>query len=266
MKITVKPYICFVCLAVLACAGQAAANPGFAAGAGHMDKTMEQREQEVQAELDKRDAAPKISGKVVETMDAGAYTYALLENDGKKTWVAMPEMKVTAGQELVFSGASEMRNFKSKSLGRTFEQIFFCGPPDKKIGGDADGPMAGKASVGSAGIVPVIAEPIKVDKATGKSAYTIEEVYTYKASLDKKPITMKGKVVKVSEGIMGKNWVHVQDGTGDAKKKSNNLVVTTSELPKIGDIIVISGTLSADKDFGGGYRYDVIIEDAVIKQ
>lgn len=211
------------------------------------------------------EAGAKITGKVVETMTSGGYTYALLENKGVKTWVAMPETAVAVGQELVFDGGSEMWNFKSKSLGRTFDKIMFCNAPLKKVGGEEDGKMAGKVSVGSETAVTVKNEKIKVEKATGENAYTVAEVYANKAGLDKKRVVVRGKVVKVSAGIMDKNWIHVQDGSGDAKTKTNNLVVTSQDLAKVGDVVTVTGTLYMDKDFGGGYKYDVIVEEATIK-
>ncbi len=70
-----------------------------------------------------------LSGKVVETMNSGGYTYVCLEKNGKKTWVAVPQMKVTVGQEMSFQPGQEMRNFTSKSLNRTFDSIIFSGGP-----------------------------------------------------------------------------------------------------------------------------------------
>lgn len=79
-----------------------------------------------------KEEAP-LSGKVVETMDSGGYTYALLEKKGKKTWVAVPQMKITKGQNISFQPGMEMENFKSKTLNRTFDRIIFsAGPIIKK--------------------------------------------------------------------------------------------------------------------------------------
>ena len=106
-------------------------------------------------------------------------------------------------------------------------------------------------------------EKINVEKAAGPDAYTVGEIYEKRAALNGKNVVLNGKVVKVSEGIMGKNWIHVQDGTGDSTKKTHNLVATTSgDLPAVGDVVTVKGTVSMDKDFGSGYRYNVIIENA----
>jgi hypothetical protein len=101
-----------------------------------------------------------------------------------------------------------------------------------------------------------------VDKASGPDAYTIAEIFQNSKKLEEKKVIIRGKVVKVSAGVMKKNWIHLQDGTGDAG--NNDLVVTSDDLPKTGDIVTASGTLYNDKDFGGGYKYKVIIEKAGI--
>ena len=123
------------------------------------------------------------------------------------------------------------------------------------------------ASGGSEGAkAPVSSEPIKVEKAKGADAFSVAETYEKAAKLDKKTVVVRGKVVKVSMGIMGKNWVHLRDGSGDPGKGTNNLVVTTQDVPKVGDVVTAKGTLHKDKDFGAGYKYRVIVEEATVKQ
>lgn len=112
---------------------------------------------------------------------------------------------------------------------------------------------------------PASPEPIKVEKAKGADAYTVAETYEKAGKLDKKPVVVRGKVVKISKGIMGKNWTHLRDGSGDAGKGTNNLVVTSQDEPKVGDVVTAKGTLYKDKDFGAGYLYQVIVEEATIK-
>ncbi len=208
-----------------------------------------------------------LSGKVVETMNSGGYTYILLEKNGKKIWVAVPLMTVTVGQEIALQPGQEMGNFTSKSLNRTFDIIIFSGGPalpQQASTAPADHRAAG---VGSSKSAAAPAEKgIKVEKASGPNAYTVGDVFAKRAELDKKTAVVRGKVVKVSEGIMGSNWIHLQDGTGDAGKKTHDLVVTTQEHPAVGDIVTVNGTVSANKDFGAGYKYDVLIEKASIQR
>ena len=65
---------------------------------------------------------------------------------------------------------------------------------------------------------------------------------------------------------MGKNWLHIQDGTGNPLKNQHDLVVTTAEDAEEGKVITIAGTLAFERDFGAGYKYEVIVEDAKIEQ
>jgi len=206
-----------------------------------------------------------LSGKVVETMDSGGYTYVCLEKKGKKTWVAVPEMKVSVGQQMSLQPGQEMVNFTSKSLGRTFDSIIFSGGPTSASQSANSNEMGVKKAAGSkAASSP--AKDIKVAKATGPDAYTVGEIFEKRTALHEKTAVVKGKVVKVSAGIMGKNWIHLQDGTGDPKQGTNDLVATSDESPSLGDVITIKGTVFKDKDFGAGYKYSVIMEKASIQR
>ncbi len=211
---------------------------------------------------------PSISGKIVETMNSGGYTYLCIEKDGKKTWAAIPETKVTVGEDISLPPGYEMANFTSKTLNRTFEKVIFTtGPTSAQSSHGASDKMSiHGGSMGSKSEETTTTENIKVEKATGPSAYTVAEIFGKKSELDKKTVVVSGKVVKVSAGIMGKNWLHIQDGSGNAKDGNNDLVVTTQEISKVGDVVTAQGTLFKDKDFGSGYKYDVIIEEASIKK
>lgn len=83
-----------------------------------------------------------------------------------------------------------------------------------------------------------------------------------KTALVGKTVSAQGKVVKVNNGIMGRNFVHVQDGTGDAS--NNNLIVTSKDTANVGESVSVTGVVVMDRDFGGGYSYPLLIEDAKI--
>jgi hypothetical protein len=210
------------------------------------------------AEVKGQDDLSTLSGKVVETMDSGGYTYVNLQKNGKKIWVAVPQMKVTVGQEISFAPGMVMNEFKSNSLNRTFDAIVFSsGVAGQESKASVPKPSEGKQTE---------TKKVKVEKSSGPNAYTVAELHEKSAALDKKNIVVKGQVVKVSQGIMGKNWVHIQDGSGDSSKGSNNIVATTQDLPSVGDVVTAKGTLYKDKDFGSGYKYAVIVEEASIKK
>ncbi|WP_265949478.1 hypothetical protein [Dechloromonas sp. A34] len=91
---------------------------------------------------------------------------------------------------------------------------------------------------------------------------TVAAVYKDKSALAGKEVTVKGKVVKVNNGIMGRNFVHVQDGTGDAS--SNNLIITSKQTAAVGDTVQVTGKVFLNRDFGSGYNYPLLIEESTI--
>lgn len=217
---------------------------------------------------EKDDASGNIAGKVVETMDSGGYTYVCLEKSGKKTWVAVPEMKVTVGAKMAFLPGTVMPDFMSKSLNRTFDSIVFSSGPANNggQGAAANVPGGDPSHVGSKANVAGLDKSVKVEKAAGANAYTVAEVYAKSAALNKKTVSVRGKVVKFSQGIMGKNWAHLQDGSGDQQKGTHNLVATTLYTVAVGDVVTATGTFAKDRDFGAGYLYKAILEDAKVQK
>lgn len=248
--------ILMIALITMICTGVVSASPQKASSA--------QKKPSVMAETGGLNAGP--SGKVVETMDAGGYTYVCLEKNGTKTWVAVPQMKVVVGSDMAFQPGNEMQNFTSKSLNKTFDKINFSGGPMATGASQAGNAAAPVGPTGSKAQIATQDKTIKVDKATGPDAYTVAEVYAKRSALNKKTVVVKGKVVKVSQGIMGKNWVHIQDGSGDQKKGTHNLVATTHDMAAVGDIVTVTGTFAKDKDFGAGYLYKAIVEDAKVQK
>jgi hypothetical protein len=127
--------------------------------------------------------------------------------------------------------------------------------------------MPGADSTGGSKAAATVKETrISVPKAAGANAYTVEGAFANSAKLNKQKVVVRGKVVKISSGIMGKNWIHLQDGTGTSAKGTHDLVFTSRDTAATGDVVTASGTLAKDRDFGSGYRYSVIIEDATFKK
>ncbi len=230
--------------------------------------------------------APTVTGTILETMNASGYTYMLIDSGKEKNWVAIPTTTVVNGATVNYYEGMEMKNFTSKTLDRTFESVIFSpGLADEKaetvqqlaadttkdsfseaVKAEKMSPVATmpmEKSPGSAGaIVPL--EEISIEKATGANGYTVGEIFARGKELAGQKVQVQGQVVKFNPLIMGKNWIHLQDGTGNPMNNSHDLVVTSTETVAVNDIVTIEGTLAADKDFGAGYRYEVIIEDAAI--
>ncbi len=234
-------------------------------------------------------AAGGVRGKVLERIDAAPYSYLKIAGPSGEVWAAVPQAAVNAGDEVVIENPMPMDGFESKTLNRKFEKLYFG-----TLGGQGGAAQAGApAGMPPAGGMPPGAAPtpgqmppggmpppgmaaqhaaaaagptdvgdVKVPKATGKDAKTVAEVHAQKAQLKEKKVTVRGKVVKANAGIMGKNWFHIRDGSGSQEKGDNDITITSDANAGVGDVIVVVGTVRVDKDFGAGYAYPVIIEEA----
>lgn len=218
------------------------------------------------------------SGTVVETMDAGSYTYVQVDDGSKKIWAAAPQFTVAVGDKVVVPQGDAMRDFHSKTLQRTFDVIYFV-PAVQVVGGHGgDKGMAAHGAAGQAPAAPAgaghamaghsgatTAQAAGVDLSNIRKAdggETIAELFEKKAALAGKDVAVRARVVKFTPNVMGKNWLHVQDGTGAAG--TNDLTVSTSATAAVGNTVLVRGKLATDKDLGFGYHYDAIIEDATV--
>jgi hypothetical protein len=215
-----------------------------------------------------------ISGKVLQVLNSGGYSYIYLQkSNGEKIWIAVTETRAKEGDRMSFKEGLVMKNFESKTLKRTFDTIVFSnGVVPKPVGVPANSPAKAAPPqqqpdpMGSKVAVMPKEKRISVIKAVGPNAFTIAEIYRNSAKLDKKHVVVRGKVVKVTSGIMKRIWVHIQDGTGSQAKGTHNLVCTTTATPHLDDVVTVKGTVAKDRDFGYGYRYKVLIENATISK
>jgi hypothetical protein len=157
-----------------------------------------------------------------------------------------------------------MNNFQSKALKKTFQTIVFG---TLGTGQGVASRAANDVAAAHAGVPKSVdAADVRVPKATGANARTVAEIMAKPADSKDKPVLVRGKVVKYNAGIMGKNWIHLRDGSGAAADNTNDLVVTTTEQAKLGDVVTAKGVVRTDKDFGAGYSYKAIIEDATLQR
>ncbi len=113
---------------------------------------------------------------------------------------------------------------------------------------------------------PVDIGDVKVPKATGPDARTVAEVVEQKAALKNRPVLVRGKVVKYTPDVMGKNWIHLRDGSGSAADNTHDVLVTSKDVTKVGDVVVARGTVRTDVDLGSGYSYKVLIDEATLQK
>jgi DNA/RNA endonuclease YhcR with UshA esterase domain len=204
-----------------------------------------------------------VKGKVLEVKDVDSYTYLRLQTKDGETWAAVTKTPITRGADVTIENAMVMSNFESKALKRKFDRIVFgsiAGAPGSKAPAGSD--LSTHSGMAKAADV----ENVKVAKATAPDARTVAEIITKSAQLKDRKVTVRGKVVKYTPAVLGKNWIHLRDGTGSAADQTHDVLVTTKDTAKIGDIVIAKGVVHTDKDLGSGYTYKVLIEEATLQK
>jgi hypothetical protein len=192
-------------------------------------------------------------GLVKDIKQTSSYTYLSIENENKTVWIAVSKTKIDKGEILDVELGIPFKNFASKELKRSFKELYLVSK--YKVNGKEVG---GKSSIHNKKVLKanIVVGSIK------KSDYNISEIFENKDKLKNKVINVRAKVVKFTPRIMGKNWIHVQDGSGAAG--TNDLTITSKETVMVGDVIHIEGTLITNKDFGAGYSYKALLENGKI--
>jgi len=197
-------------------------------------------------------------GVVLETMDSGGYTYVAIETEQEPVWAAGPLTSVYVGDVVLISPGMLMSQFESKTLNRVFDRLYFVSAIM-----NLTTPATAETSVPPT-TEPAVSADAEVSVAELKTGENIAWIYANKDSLADQPVTLRGKVVKYNSNILGWNFIHIQDGSGDAGKRNNDLTVTSKATTAVGDTVVLTGTIVLDKDFGAGYSFPILLEDASI--
>ncbi|HFA51673.1 MAG TPA: hypothetical protein ENJ95_21880 [Bacteroidetes bacterium] len=211
--------------------------------------------------------SPSISDEhkvvVEEVLNTEKYSYLNVSENGENFWIAVMKMDAKPGDIYYYKGGLIKKNFYSKEYDRTFETVYLVSnirkqpvAPDKNSAG---GSAIDEALSKIKGNTVVTDSPINVSPAEG--AIKLSELFSNKEKYEGKTVKITGKIVKINPMIMGRNWVHIQDGSGDKL----DLTVTTTENIPLGHVVTLEGTIALNKDFGAGYRYDIIMEGAVLK-
>jgi hypothetical protein len=227
--------------------------------------------------------AQTFTGRVLETMNAATYTYMRVDTGKATNWAAAQQLSVKAGDTVTITDGMPMPNYHSKTLNRDFDIVYFTGRATVagRTGAGGAGSTnstelpAGHPPVGAAAVasqLPPGHPPIGAAAAkpamdfsgikAPKDGKTVADIVSNRGKLNGKTVVVRGKVVKFNGGIMNNNWLHIRDGSG--KEGGNDLAVTTDMDVKVGDTVLVKGKVATDRDFGAGYKYDVIIEHAEV--
>ena len=203
-------------------------------------------------------AAPsKIYGKVTDIIESAGYTYAEVDTGKEKVWAAATTTPLKVGDMIAFTTEMPMKNFHSNSMQRDFPIIYFVSRFITDQARPAGATTAAASPHDKIKAAPAVTAVEGIDKVEGGN--TIAELYTGKQELNGKTIRVRGKVTKFTADVMGKNWLHIRDSSSQ-----DDLTITTDSTAAIDNVIVIEGKLALDKDFGFGYVYPLIVEDATV--
>ncbi len=195
---------------------------------------------------------------VKEVLQSTNYTYLSVDENNNNIWLAVSKMDAKNGETYYYENGMLMENFYSKDLDRTFKSIYFI----DEIRTSLQPSQEMKKDQGMHDMKPKIEKAdIKLTKIQG--GLTVEELFSQRTNYEGKIVKVKGIVSKINPEIMSRNWIHIQDGT--EFNEEFDLTVTSQQIVNVGDTIIAEGNISLNKDFGAGYKYDIIMEDAQIK-
>jgi len=198
------------------------------------------------------------AAKVLEHMNASNYTYLRVEENGKEYWMAVPQLPVEIDEYVYYSKSMEMKNFHSETLKKDFPSILFVQDISKTIAGqNGQTPMGDNPHVKG-----ITLEKQEISIKPAANGKTVAQIIEQKTQLSDKIVIVKGKVTKFNEAILGKNWIHIQDGTN--ANGEFDLLVTSNDNAAVGDVVTVKGKVALDKDFGAGYSYKLLVEEATL--
>ena len=196
---------------------------------------------------------------VNEALNTDKYTYLNVSENGEKFWIAISKREVTVGDTYYYKGGLLKKNFYSQEFDRTFETVYLVSEIWKQPSGSGGGSAMEEAHSKIHGSDEVNLEVGNIKPAEG--AIKIAELVANKEKYNGKTVKVTGKCVKVNPMIMNRNWVHIKDSSTD----DFDLTVTTTENIPLGAVITFEGLIALDRDFGAGYRYDIIMEGGVLR-
>lgn len=198
-----------------------------------------------------------VTVKVKAVEQVSNYTYLLVKGKGPEYWIAVSSTDIEVGEKITYQGGGLMENFYSEELDRTFDKVIFL---DGFQEGEVQTPSMGQMHGTTQGSVKTGKLDTQIEHEAG--VVSISELYADPSSFEGKKILVKGEVAKFNAQIMDRNWIHLQDGTEYEGKY--DLTVTSQQGFSVGDIVTLEGILALNRDFGYGYSYELLMEEATL--
>lgn len=196
--------------------------------------------------------------KILETADAGTYTYIKVDENGEQYWAAIMKAPVKIGDIITIKEQVWMKNFKSTALNKTFDKVLFADIERKEISGvdnihSIHGDMIKKKQEHAYRPDPKFNDGIIVSNESPLKA-DISEIYNNAEKFKNKNVELEAEVIQVSNKVMGNTWVKIYDGKDAMIFRS----VDEDEKVAIGDKVKVIGTINTNVDYGYGFSYKII--------
>jgi len=196
-----------------------------------------------------------LKAEVKEVIHTTSYSYLRLDDNGDDKWIAITKQDIKVGETIYYLDGMRMDNFQSEELDRTFESVYFVQDISDQPIVETQQMIMGQTEPKKPHL-----KKIDVEIELPEGAISIGQLYSEKEQYNGKSVTVRGQVTKVNTGIMGRNWIHIQDGTGG--ETNFDLTITSDDIPNLDEVVTYWGVVAVDKDFGAGYSYELIIEEA----
>jgi len=201
----------------------------------------------------KSDTGPILSGEIIETMDTGNYTYVLIKTGDKDVWAATEQFNAVVGSRVSIPRGMLVKDFESPTLGRKFDELYFADSIDV-LDSTYSAPITHEEAP---------SEPIE-KLSPPEGGLSVADVYQRRQEIAGSTVTVRGKVVKYTERVMGRNWLHINDGSGTGGQR--DLTINTLDTARLGEVVTVTGLVAIDEDLGYGYFYEVVIKDANVSR
>lgn len=209
---------------------------------------------------DKKSFSNEVHTVIVdEVLPATKYVYVHVSEGVEKYWVATALAEIVVGETYFFRGGLLKTNFESKEYNRMFEQIYLVSQfVPAKHGGSTSNAFEVQTPTSNQKKNDPVKASKKIEKAEG--SMSIAELVNDPQKYEGQTVQLSGECVKINPQIMGRNWIHLKDGSKD----DYDLVITSDIFVREGTIINIKAKVVLNKDYGAGYKYDLILEDGIL--
>ncbi len=196
---------------------------------------------------------------VKEAIQTPTYTYLNVSEGDKNFWIAVNSKEVKVGETYFYVGGLLKENFESKELNKTFDELYLIGNlVSANHGNQLSSNDAKNEDLGT--VKESVSNSVKTNIVRQNGSVKISEIVNNPKKHEGQTVQIDGECTKINIGIMGKNWIHLKDGSKD----DYDLVITSNDIVSVGSVVTIKGDVVLNKDFGAGYKYDLILENGVI--